>query len=153
MQQSYVGIHKIYLNRKGGGVVSEIEIRADTFKKIARHKMADINWTPTENIYRFFSKILRPICARVLFHQQPDTNEMEELSKVNIRAFNYFVRLHQNDLNDKSFWQEEYKCCELSQDTDEFFVHPIKFLCILSTSWSLVWSIPLHLNPSLYAGW
>ena len=42
MQQSSIGIHKIYLKRKEGGE-SEIEIRADNFKTIAKHKLVDTN--------------------------------------------------------------------------------------------------------------
>ena len=30
-------------------------------------------------------------------------------------------------ISPKKIHQEEYKCYEVSQDTDEFFIHPIKF--------------------------
>ena len=40
--------------------------------------------------------------------------------------------------------QEEEKCCEVSQDTDEFLVHPIKYWCILLTSIcpTMVYTVP-----------
>ena len=78
-----------------------------------------------------FAKVLCPVCAMVLCHQQLDPNETEERAEVKIRAFNSSVGLHQNYCIDKSFWQEEYICCEVKQETDELFVHPIKFFCIL----------------------
>ena len=89
--------------------------------------MVDTNSSPAENIYRLFSKTPRPFYARVLFHQYPDTNKPEELAKDNIRAFNCSVGLHQNEFIEKRFWQEGYKLCEASQDTDTLFVHCIKF--------------------------
>ena len=70
-------------------------------------------------MYLVFAKILRLICARTWCHKQSDSNEPKEIAKVNIRAFNYFVGLHHNDFNKNVFQKEEYKLCELSQDTDE----------------------------------
>ena len=67
---------------------SKLESRADIFKMISRHELVDTHRPPTENIYRVFSKILRPVCVRVCCHQQPDTNELEEPTEVKIRAFN-----------------------------------------------------------------
>ena len=89
--------------------------------------MVKTNSSPTENIYRLFSEIIRLVYARVLFHQYPDTNKPEELAKDNIRAFNCSVGLHQNEFTEKRFCQEGYKLCEASQDTDGLFVHYIKF--------------------------
>ena len=65
--------------------------------------MGDKDWSTTENIYRFFSKILRPVCARVCCHQQPDPNEPEELTKFKIGVFNSSVGLCQNDFIEKGF--------------------------------------------------
>ena len=113
---------------EGGG--SEIDSMADTLKTIAIHKLVDNNWAPNEKIYRVLSKILRPACARVFCYQQPNNNEMEELIKVKIGSFDYSAGLHQNDSIEKVFRQEEEKICEVSQDTDELFVHTTKFWCI-----------------------
>ena len=89
---------------RGRGFI-ELERRGDTFKNIYRHTLVDTNWAPTEKIYRIFSKTLRPVCAKVCCHQHPDTNEPEEFTKVNIRAFNYSIGIHHNDFINKSFWR------------------------------------------------
>ena len=58
-QKSYIRLHEIYLKREeGGGGVSELERISDTLKLISRHKLVGTNWAPTENIYRFFYKII-----------------------------------------------------------------------------------------------
>ena len=85
---------------------SELDIRAYTFKIIARHKLVDTNKAPTDNIYRVFQKLLHPVCARVLCYQHPDNNEPEELTKVKIGAFNSSVGLHHNEFTDKKIRQE-----------------------------------------------
>ena len=43
MQQSFFRLHKIYIDKKGVGGGSELEISDDTFKTIARHKLVDTN--------------------------------------------------------------------------------------------------------------
>ena len=103
-QQSYVIVHTFYFESGEGGGRRDIELdrRAYTFKIISRHKLVDKNWALTENIYGFFSKIIRPVCARVFYNQQPDTNEPEELTKVKIRDFDYYVGLHHNDFIEKN---------------------------------------------------
>ena len=75
-----------------------------------------------------FSKILQPVCARVLCYQHPNPNELEELTKVKLRAFGSSIGIHQNDSVDDFFRQEEEKYCEASQDTDILFICLIKFL-------------------------
>ena len=118
----------------GGGRL--VNLRAE---KILWKIFPDINWlTQIENplkIYIYiFSKIINAFCTSVLCHQQTDTNEPEEIVKVNTRAFNSSVGLQHNDLIGKSICHEEYKCCEVNQDTDELFIHPIKFCCIFLTA-------------------
>ena len=83
-------------------------------------------------------------------YQHPNTNEPEELTKVNIMDFNYSVRLHHNSFINKSFRQEEEKFYEVSQDTDELSVHPIKFYASNWKPADLLWPIPFHFHPYLY---
>ena len=116
MQQSSTIIYTFILIGRGGG--SEHESRADTFKIVARNKMVESVLAPTENIKRVFAKTICPVFAKVFCHQQPYPNDLEEITKVNIRAFKYSVGLQQNDFSDKRFSQEEYKCCEVSEDID-----------------------------------
>ena len=134
---------------KGRGGGSELESISDHFKMIYSHKLVDKNWASTENIYRLFSKILCSFSSIVCCYQQPNTNETEELTKVNITTFDYYVGLHQNDLINNKIRQEDDKYYEASQDTYEFFIHPIKFCYISSTSWCppMVYTIPL---PSIF---
>ena len=69
-------------------------------------KLLGTNWAPTEISIGFFMKYSARFCARFFCRQQPDTNKPEELTKFKIGAFNYSIGLHQNDFNDKFFWQE-----------------------------------------------
>ena len=56
-QQSYVRLHKIYLNRReGGGGVSQLDSIKNSYKTIARHKLVGTNLAPTEEIYRVLLK-------------------------------------------------------------------------------------------------
>ena len=135
-QKSSIGLHKIHLYRNvGRGRGDELEIRADNFKTIAKHKLVDKTWAPIEDQYIYISIIIRPVCDRVFCYKQPNTNKTEKLARVKIGAFNYSASLHQNDFIDKSFIQEEGKFCEVSQDTDKCFVCTIKNQCIFLVSW------------------
>ena len=42
-------------------------------------------------------------------HQQTDTTELEEFTKVNIEAFNSSIGIHYNDFINKLFFQKEDK--------------------------------------------
>ena len=44
------------------------------------------------------------------------------------------IDTHHNDFTEKMFRQEDEKCCEASQGTDELLVYPFNFWCILLTS-------------------
>ena len=120
----------LFISKLRGGGGSELESRAYIFKIISLHELFDMNWEPNEKIYSVFAKILRPVRAKVFYHQQPDNNEPEELTEVKIRAFNSSIGIHQNDFVENSCMQEEKNFCEVSQDTDALFIHLIKFSCI-----------------------
>ena len=69
---------------------------------------------------------------------------------MNIRDFNICICLLQNDFTLKRFRQGEEKCCEVSQDTDAFFVHTNTFSASHRHPAALLWYMSLHLYISLY---
>ena len=94
---------KYFISKGRGGIVGEIESITNTLKHISRHKLVKKNWSPTENIYRGVTKILRPFCARVICYQQQNTKKTEELTKLKCGAFDYFIFLNKNDFIDEIF--------------------------------------------------
>ena len=105
-QQSSVRLHIIYLGRKeGGGGGSELESRADTFKK-----NPGMNWVtkiehPLKISIQFSLKYSTQFVPGFSANQHPDPNEPKKRTKVKIRSFNSSIGIYQNDFA-KINWQK-----------------------------------------------
>ena len=92
------------ISEGGRGLVSELDIRTNTLKPIPRHQLVQKNWAPTKNIYRGVTKILCLVRTRVSYYQQPNLNDLEEISKFKYRVFYYLIYLHNNYFINENQW-------------------------------------------------